>query len=156
MGHIESTTQYTYRPESILGILKSIQSIYRDVIGLEVYAVVTQGNNEYYDDHLLHESVSGHHICLNSLGLPFAQLQAIDKAVKAAVKEQRHSYAELYLDVPFYRSLQLRSDYVGRQAEKHTYRTKMKSSDGHYICGRCQELLDNLRPDTEDEDFSQS
>ena len=156
VGHVESTTQYTYRPESILEILRSIQSIYRDVIGLEVYAVVTQGNNEYYDDPLLHQSISGHHICLNSLGLPFAQLQAIDKAVKEAVKAGRHQYAELYLDVPFYRSLQLRSDYVGRQAVQHSYRTKMMSSDGYYYCGVCQELIDNLRPFTDHEDFKHS
>lgn len=156
VGHVESTTTNTYRPESILEVLRSIQTIYRDVIGLGVYAVVTQGSNEYYNDPLLHESITGHHICLNSLGLPFAQLQAIDREVKEAVKEGRHQYAELYLDAPFYHSLQLRSDYVGRKAEKHSYITKLMSNGGSYYCGKCQELLDNLRPVADEEDFKQN
>ncbi len=142
VGHFHSKTTYTYRPEELLHIIRSIQQIYTEVLGLGVYAVVTQGSNEYYDDPLLHKSESGHHICLNSLGLPFAQLMSID----GAVKQKRHPFAELYMDEQFYHSLRLRFDFAERRPERHSYRAKMMIKEGGYYCGVCKELVDNLQP----------
>ena len=70
MGYFKKGIECTYEPEVFLNIIKKIQCIYREVIGLEIYAVLTQGSNEYYDESLLHISHTKNHICLNSLG-PF-------------------------------------------------------------------------------------
>jgi hypothetical protein len=90
VGQYDSDIKYTYDPERILRLLPEIQAAYASVLGLEIYAVVTQGSNEYYDDALLHISSSNNHISFNSLGLPFAQTQAIEHSARTAIKLRVH------------------------------------------------------------------
>ncbi len=111
VGHVESTVQYTYEPEVFLPIIKGVQDIFRDKLGLSVYAVLTQGYNEYYDDGLLHISASQNHVCLNSLGVPFTQLLAIDSAARSNIKEKVHPPAEIYMDELFFRSLRCKFQF---------------------------------------------
>ena len=54
----------TYDPEKIIRLLPEIRDAYRNTIEMEIYAVIAQGINEYYDDKLLH--ISGNHVSLNS------------------------------------------------------------------------------------------
>jgi hypothetical protein len=54
VGQYDSPVKCTYEPEKILRLLPDIKDAYWDVLGLDIYAVVTQGSNEYYDDKLLH------------------------------------------------------------------------------------------------------
>lgn len=63
VGQYNSTVKYTYEPENILRLLPNLREAYREVLGLAIYAVVTQGSNEYYDDELLHIAGSGNHAC---------------------------------------------------------------------------------------------
>ena len=56
MGHHESAVQYTYEPEVVFEVLLEIRSVYRRVLKMDVYAMLAQGSNEYYDDALLHIS----------------------------------------------------------------------------------------------------
>lgn len=105
VGQYDSPIKYSYEPELFIRLLPEIQSAYRDVLGMEVYAVLTQGSNEFYDDALLHISSSQNHISLNSLGLPFAQLMAIDNAARNAIKVGAHVPKELYMDQDFFYSL---------------------------------------------------
>ena len=107
VGQYNSAVKYTYNPEIILRLLPDIKNAYRDVLGLSIYAVFTQGNNEYYEDELLHVARSGNHISFNSLGLPFAQIQAIDHRAREACKVGVHPRADAYLDESFYYSLRL-------------------------------------------------
>lgn len=141
-GHFQSDLKYTYRPETFLRIFSSVRKIYMDSMGLKVHGVITQGSNEYYRDPLSHTSELGNHICLNSLGVPFAQLWSIDDAVK----KKRHPFSELYIDEQFYRSLRFRFDFAGRRPEKHLYACRMMGTDLGYYCAECQELLDGLQP----------
>lgn len=83
VGQYDSGTKYTYEPERILWLLPEIRSAYAGVLGLDIYAVITQGGNEYYDDALMHLSRSGNHFSFNSLGLPFAQTQAIEHSARS-------------------------------------------------------------------------
>jgi hypothetical protein len=115
VGAYDSTIRYNYNPEVIIKVIEDINSIYRELLGMDVYAIVTQGNNEFYNDPLLHTSRSGHHISLNSLGLPFAQLEAIDQAVKHAIRVRDHGRAEIYMDESYYHSLKWRHPF-----DKHT------------------------------------
>ncbi len=143
IGHYQSDVKNTYRPEVFLQIYSHIQKIYEDILNLGTHAILTQGSNEYYEDPLSHTSSSGNHICLNSLGLPFTQIWAIDGAVKRHVKNKEHEFADLYVDDQFYHSLRLRFDFDQRRPAKFPYSCKMIDS-GYYYCSQCQLLLNNL------------
>ncbi len=116
---------------------------------MAIYAVITQGSNEYYDDGLLHISAARNHVSLNSLGLPFAQLMAIDSAARKAIRKEVHARAEVYMDENFFRSLLL--DYNSRKSKrpKYFYDAPMASGPSYYLLESCQTLLDNLRPPEE-------
>ena len=103
VGRWDSDVSYTYNPENILRIIPEIQTIYRNVLGSGTYAVVSQGVNEYYDDDLIH--VCDNHISLNSLGVTFAQIMAIDRAVRRAIKKGIHGPSDIYMDHHFFNSL---------------------------------------------------
>lgn len=144
VGHYESDVQYTYNPEVFIEIVKELQSIYRNTLGLSVYAVITQGSNEYYDDPLLHISDTQNHICLNSLGIPFAELMAIQNTARSSIRSKIHEPAELYMDKLFYNSLKLKFGFDKQKGNKYTYPAKMMGADSFYYCGQCQNILDNL------------
>lgn len=147
VGHFQSDVSYTYNPESFLNIIKELQNIYQEVLNLDVYAVLTQGTNEYYEDSLVHISSGKNHISLNSLGIPFAQLMAIDISVRAAIKANEHGCFELYLDKHFYNSLQLRSEFDKQARPQYIYSAPMMDAGSHYYCAQLQDVLENLQPD---------
>ncbi len=140
-GMHDSHIKYTYAPETFIRLISEIQSIYREVLGLDVYAVLTQGSNEYYDDPLLHVSATKNHICLNSLGLPFAQLRSIEEAARAANKKKEHGRAELYMDENLFRSLNFAHGFQRDSCGKHVYRAPLADVDGFYYFANCREML---------------
>jgi len=145
VGSYDSTIKYTYQPELFIRLLPQIRSAYREVLGLEVYAILTQGSNEYYDDALLHISPTKNHISLNSLGLPFAQLMSIDNAVRSAIKGGRHDPTELYIDESFYHSLSFKYDFDKSGQPKHAYQAPLVNGDSHYFCDSYETILANLQ-----------
>ncbi len=148
VGHVHSEVTYTYEPEIFLTVVKDFQRIFQATLGLNVYAVLTQGNNEYYDDSLLHISPSLNHVCLNSLGLPFAQLLAIDQAVKKSLRDGRHLPSELYMDELFFRSLNFSFAFSEKTIPKYTYRNKMSGTSAFYYPAQLSQVLDNLATDS--------
>lgn len=140
-GMHDSHIKYTYAPETFIRLISEIQSIYREVLGLDIYAVLTQGSNEYYDDPLLHVSATKNHICLNSLGLPFAQLRSIEEAARAAIKKKEHGRAELYMDENLFRSLNFAHGFQRDSCGKHVYRAPLSDVDGLYFFANCREML---------------
>lgn len=143
VGHFQSSVSYTYKPERVLDVIGSLRSIYQETLGLEVYAVLTQGSNEYYDDPLLHTSRSGNHICLNSLGIPFADLMAIDQAVNEAIHNQIHTPADLYLDSKVLNSLQFRFPFDKKGFPSNPYQSRMTGA-GIYYCADYRSVSENL------------
>ena len=125
-------------------IIKDIQAIYQDVLGLNVYAVLTQGSNEYYEEPLLHISKTKNHICLNSLGVPFAELMAIESSAKSALKSGVHPPAEVYMDEQYYHSLNFKIGFEKNTKPKNTYKAIMKTEEPNYFYSPCDELLNNL------------
>lgn len=124
---------YTYAPEKLIFLFDEIRLVFRDALGLDVYAVFASGSNEYYDDALLHISPNRNHICLNSLGLPFAQIMLIDEAARRAIREGKHRPHDLYMDGDFFRSLDI-EDYVTRRTiPRAPYKPKLSGSDGEYF-----------------------
>lgn len=101
VGYFERGIKCTYDPEAIIRLLPELNTAYRDILAMDTYAIIAQGNNEYYDDSLLHISSGQNHISLNSLGLPFAQVMAIEHAVRKAVHKGIHPCAEVYMDEDF-------------------------------------------------------
>ena len=150
VGHFRSEVSYTYQPEVFIKVVKDIRRIFQDILGLDVYAIITQGSNEYYEDSLLHISESMNHISLNSLGLPFAQLMAIHNSARLAIRAGIHRPSELYLDAQFLNSLRFRFRFDRDSLEKYEYHDKMMSSRGNYYCIEWEKLLENLESRSEE------
>jgi hypothetical protein len=144
VGQFDSNVKYTYEPETIIRIINELRDVYRSVLGLNLYAVLTQGLNAYYDDALLHISRTRNHISLNSLGLPFAQLLAIDQAARTAIRNEEHRPAELYLDEDFFRSLNWKHAFQRDACPVGKYRGPMMTNDATYYMSDCDEILSNL------------
>ena len=145
VGTWDSEIKYTYAPERIIRVLPEIASAYEDGLGLSIYAVVTQGRNEFYRDELIHVSRSGNHISLNSLGLPFAQLQAIDGAVRSAIRVGDHRPSELYMDDHFFHSLKWQHGFDKNKEPIYPYLAPMIGYPCEYVLGSFQWVIDNLQ-----------
>jgi hypothetical protein len=147
VGTFDSNVEYTYEPEALVKLFPTLSRIYDEVLGLRIYGALTQGLNEYYDQSLLHVSASMNHVCLNSLGLPFAQLLAIDEAVRVALRIGAHDPADLYIDEQFYRSLRFRFGFDKRAQKSAPYHAPLSDvTSAYYVCNT-DTILDNL--DTE-------
>ena len=97
VGNYKSDINYTYKPEIFIDIIIKLRSIYNDTLNLDMYAILTQGSNEYYDDALLHVSETNNHISLNSLGVPFADIKSIEEAVRDVISNKIHKPSQLYM-----------------------------------------------------------
>lgn len=146
VGQWDSDVRYTYEPEAIIRLLPELNTAYHDILEMNIYAVIAQGNNEYYDDGLLHISTAQNHVSLNSLGLPFAQIMAIECAARKAIHEKIHTHAEVYMDENFFRSLRLDYNFKKNSLPKHAYAAPMTSGPSYYFLESRQTLLDNLQP----------
>jgi hypothetical protein len=144
VGYFPKAIKCSYEPEVFLRIIKEIEAIYIEVLSLEIYAFLTQGSNEYYEEPLLHISNSKNHICLNSLGVPFAELLAIERSVKAAIQEKIHPPAQVYMDEQYYRSLNFKYGFDKNLKSKNKYKAIMKTEQPYYFYSSCDELLSNL------------
>lgn len=133
-----------YAPEKLPVLLEDIQALFRCVLSLDTYAVIAQGSNEYRD--LVHRSVSGNHLSLNSLGLPFAQITAIDQAARQAIKAGRHVPAEVYMDEDFFRSLRLRYGFAKADLVRAPYTAPLSAGFAHYVMSSRKVLIENLDP----------
>lgn len=132
MRHHSKRMKSAYNPEIFIEIVSKLADIYRSVLGLDIYAVLTQGGNGYYGNALLHMSNAGNHISLNSLGIPFADLQFIEFAAKRAIKQGKHGRAQLYMDRGFYISLKFKDQFKYNKQQCYAYESKMKSVSNVY------------------------
>jgi len=145
VGTFDSDITYTYEPEIFIHLISELQSLYRDILGLRIYVILTQGSNEYYHDSLLHISSTNNHISLNSLGLPFAQLKSIEEAARAALRDKLHDPAEIYMDANFFHSLSFAFEFKKDSCGRNTYREPLMDQRGSYYFSDCQTMLENLR-----------
>lgn len=143
VGTWDSEVNYSYEPEQIIRVLPLIAQAYQEVLGMKIYAVATQGQNAY-GDRLMHVSASGNHISLNSLGLPFAQLQSIEAAARSAIRRGEHEPADLYLDRDFFNSLSWRYGFEKHQEPRSDYLAPMTSTACTYVRIGLQRVLDSL------------
>ncbi|MFZ5761765.1 MAG: hypothetical protein ACOY8P_02415, partial [Thermodesulfobacteriota bacterium] len=144
VGQHDSAVSYSYEPETLIRIFPQIATAYRDVLDMSIYAVITQGVNEYADPSLIHCSSAGNHISLNSLGLPFAQLLAIDEAARGAIRSGHHDRYELYVDDLFFHSLRFRYGFDKHAQLNSSYRAPLSNSPGKYYCTSVDTILSNL------------
>jgi hypothetical protein len=145
VGHVGSAIRYTYAPEMLLPVVVELHRAFERALGVKAYAIMTQGLNSYAEHTPLHRSASGNHISLNTLGLPFAQLMAIDDAARQSIRTNVHAPADLYLDSTFFRSLRLKATEKDVFSE-YAYRSPMtKSLRSKYIATSLQAIVDQLR-----------
>ena len=143
-GHFQSEVEYTYQPEMLLEVFVEIRRAYREVLGLKVYGVFAQGSNEYYDEPLLHISETQNHICLNSLGVPFAQLLAIENTARKYIRSNNHAPSELYMDSLYYHSLQFEYPFDKWETPRAPYEF-MGAADGYeYFMSSVDEIMQRL------------
>lgn len=147
VGTFDSNVEYTYEPELLVKLFPQLSKIYVEVLGLKIYAVVTQGVNEYYDESLIHIAPSANHVCLNSIGLPFAQLLAIDNAVRVALRKGLHGPSDLYVDEDFFNSLRFRFMFDKHAQARARYRAPLSDVDGVYCICDVDTILRNLDPE---------
>lgn len=145
VGTFESKIQYTYEPEKFLHIFKKLQDIYQEHLNLKIYGIFTQGYNEYYDEGLLHISSNQNHICLNSLGTPFADLIAIDEKVRSCIRNKTHNPADLYMDKGFYHSLNFNFEFDKKNQNKKNYASKTNTDKNYYYYNNYQIIMNSLR-----------
>jgi len=127
-----------------LHVFKEIDGIYPDVLGLSIHAVLTQGSNEYYGESLLHISKTRNHMCLNTLGAPFAELVAIESTAKKAIKTGVHAPMQLYLDEQYKLSINFQYGYDKSSKPKSDYSAIMKTNGTNYYYSTCDTLLSVL------------
>lgn len=144
VGHVDSEIKYTYDPEAILYLIPKIQNIYKEVMCTNAYAIIAQGVNEYYGNELLH--ISGKHICLNSLGLPFSQVYRIEDMARENIEKFVHSKQDLYMDENFFHSLRFSFEFSETKHKlcKYSYRSPMADVESHYYAEDCRNILQNL------------
>lgn len=145
VGYFHKEIKCSYKPEIFMTIIKELETIYKDVLGLDIYAILTQGSNEYYEEPLLHISNTNNHVCLNSLGVPFAELLAIDNAVKVALRSGIYPPMQVYMDEQFYHSLNFKYEYEKNNKPKNSYDPVMKSQKSNYYYASCDVLIENLK-----------
>lgn len=145
VGRYDSDTKSRYDPERFIRLISEIKDAYREVLGLSIYAVLTQGVNAYYEDPVSHISTAKNHISLNSLGLPFAQLMSIEKAARTAIHENVHGSAEIYMDATFFRSLRFVFEFEKNSCSHNAYCEPLTGGRGTYFFANCDLILRNLR-----------
>jgi hypothetical protein len=145
-GHFKTDVKYTYKPEIFIHLFRELQLIYREVLELNVYGIFTQGTNEYYDDPLLHISKTKNHVCLNSLGMPFAELLAIERAARKAIKDSIHSKQEIYMDAQYFKSLKLNYEFRRNRCGRNEYKSVMNTEvTKKYFYSSYDDVIANLK-----------
>jgi hypothetical protein len=133
IGRWDNPTVAEYQPESLLKLLAEIDDIYRFVLGVSTYAALAQGNNDLFGDELFHVAKSGNHVSLNSLGLPFAQIRAIEDAARDNIRAKVHGPSEVYIDRTLFWSMNI-DDHDWKSAQKsYHYDQKLVSKRGRYV-----------------------
>jgi len=145
VGAFDNDVPYTYEPEKVLRVIPEIAGTYKSVLGINIYAVATQGANEYYDKTLQHISSEGNHVCMNSMGLPFAQMFAIERAVKNAIANDLHKPTELYLDSRLFNSLRFEYGFKKSDHPKFPYSSPISEIDNYYLATDLATVLGNIR-----------
>ncbi|MDB5761828.1 MAG: hypothetical protein JWQ21_823 [Herminiimonas sp.] len=146
VGHVHSSIGYTYTPELLLPVVSELFQAFEETLNVPAYGILTQGLNAYSDDVNLHCSGKGNHVSLNTLGLPFAQLMAIEDAARHSIRVKAHAPAELYLDSTFFRSLKMKFEFDKNRLPTHAYQSPLtKSPKATYVATSVREIMDNLK-----------
>lgn len=148
VGSYDSDINYSYEPEALIRLMPQIAEAYANELNMSIYATITQGANEYGDTALTHRSTTGAHISLNSLGLPFAQLLAIDEAARHAIRSGSHGAHELYVDDMFFHSLRFKYGFEKHDQPSAPYTAPMSTAPGRYYCTSVESILANLETST--------
>jgi hypothetical protein len=147
VGQHDRGIAYSYEPESLVYLFPKIAAAYHEVLRMPIYGVIAQGVNEYEDTSLIHTSSAGNHISLNSIGLPFAQLLAIDEAARNGIRVGLHLPSELYIDEHFYHSLRFRYGFDKHAVQTAQYRAPMSAVPRTYYAVNSTTILSNLDPE---------
>lgn len=108
----------SYNPEKFLHVLADVRKALRSVLGLDSYAVVTQGGDSFASESPLYVSPEQNHVFFGSLGTPFVELFDIDKAARLAIRSKSHAPCNLYLAHSFLLTLKFKDFEIRDVLEK--------------------------------------
>ncbi len=145
VGYFKRGVKYDYNPEIFFTIFKELKDIFNEHLQVTIYGILTQGENEYYDEKGLHISNKKNHVCLNSLGSPFSDLQKIDEEVRKLIKSKVHTPYELYIDEDFYYSIQFKFGFDKQLTPKFPFISRITGNTKHYCCEEYRNVFENLR-----------
>ena len=146
VGHVDSEIRYTYQPETLFPVIAELHKAIEQTIRAKAYTLMTQGINSYGDPGAIHVSAKQNHVSLNSLGVPFAQLRAIEDAARRAIRAHTHPPGELYMDSNLFRSLKLKIEYDRDQLPRWPYQSPMTKSEGAtYVATSMEAIVSNIR-----------
>lgn len=143
-GYSKSGFKNDYSPERILSVSILTMNAYREILSVPSYSIICQGENRFYGNELLHISPTQNHFCLNSLGIPFEQTQAIEKASRSAIKQKLHQKYDLYLESTYFHSLNWKFKNTLKSRKGYPFESKMLSSTGSYHPILSEDLLAEL------------
>ena len=120
-----------YQPERFLRVVSDVRSCLHNALGLDSYAIVSQGIDQFTDDSSYSVSPSGNHIFFGCLGIPFVELFDIDTSARKAIRAHLHKPQSLYLGRSLFLSLMFKDSSVRDrlQGELHPYESKVSSRD---------------------------
>ena len=144
VGRWDNPAGAEYQPEGLLKLLTEIDDIYCALLGISTYAALAQGSNDLFGDDLFHVAKSGNHVSLNSLGLPFAQIKAIEDAARDNIRAKVHGPAELYIDRPLFWSMRIDSHSWKSAQRTYNYDQKLVSKPGRYVALSRKDLANAL------------
>ena len=144
VGYARSGLKNSYRPEGVLFVSSLIMDAYNETLAVPSYSIICQGENGFYDRELLHISPTRNHFCLNSLGIPFEQTQAIEKASREAIRAGQHEKCDMYLETTYFHSLNLKADNTLKRSREFPFKSTMLDIPGFYHPVDSKMLLSEL------------
>lgn len=123
-----------YNPELIISVVGEIRDAFVECFSVSAYSVLTQGMNEFQEPDIFWRSKSGNHVCMNSFGTPFAQLNEIESIAKESIRNNTHKKYDFYLSETIFRSLAFRVVHNHETTESFKYESKMSKKFERYFC----------------------
>lgn len=117
-----------FTPEDLIKDFLEVKTIFKRAMGLDSFAVFTQGFNEFSSDDVFRSSVSGRHVSMLTSGAPFIDLMDIEKAAVSNQKKKIHPPCDCYFHEDFLLSINFKFEHAKWRDNIAKYRFDSKTT----------------------------
>lgn len=117
-----------YTPEELVYDSIEIRKIFKDNLGLDSYAIFTQGFNEYSSKDNFHIGAGGNHVSMLSSGSPYVDMFDIELSASQNLKSKIHSPYSCYFHEDFFLSMNFKFSESDWRANVPRYRYNSRST----------------------------